>query len=173
MRLPLLALWAVLVGTATSLAAPPTYSAVDLQNSLRQSHPSLSEAMELRETSYAPIPATWLRYEFFPAFEQLVFDLRLRFMEEGFDCDNFALLFLAQLRLQRFLDHSLDSPVAGGLMTVNQDRGFGSISRQRGVVHAVVLLLTDEGWWVIEPQGPMAVPLSDYPNRNSTRRAYF
>lgn len=169
-----------MVGGILLLAWPVTTQAAtelplrQLRSELRDLDPTLARHSEWPdERMFAVISTDWLKKRFLPAFERMVFDLRLTFTYEGFDCDNFAALFLAQLRLQQFLDSGADLPPAGGIVTVEQRRTFGIIPAQEGTIHAVVLLLTDEGWWVIEPQGLTSAPIAKYPNRSYLRKVYF
>lgn len=91
----------------------------------------------------------------------------LRWKREGFDCDNFALLFKAFADVAS-LNQSVDAlyPITRQLpiakIYVNNKNPWAGVSDGH---HALNIILTDKGLFVLEPQNGIYILAKDYPNR--------
>lgn len=129
----------------------------------------------LVNSSYQPIEEAWLRSNFLPKFKLMVQRLRMKSSAEGFDCDNFAELFRSELAVENHLaGRSSLGEVACGVLVVEQRKAFGRVlSMGRGGLHSLVLVRTDMGWMVIEPQTLRLASLDEYPNTGNIQQVYF
>lgn len=90
--------------------------------------------------------------------------LKLEYRNEVWDCDDFARCFVAFANLAALSSGERRGTICMGWATVTQRRAFGGM-RGSGGGHAVVLVGTASGLFVIEPQTGAMAPLRDYPNR--------
>ena len=130
--------------------------------------------MFLASSVYQPVEEAWLKNDFLPKYQLIVKRLRMKSSSEGFDCDNFAELFKTQLQVEnRLAGNSSLGEVACGILVVDQAKGFGRVPSNRGSLHALILVRTENGWRVVEPQSMRVASLDKYPNRDEIRSVYF
>jgi hypothetical protein len=60
-----------------------------------------------------------------------------------------------------------------GILEVQQKEGFGTVRSLGDGFHSLVVIRTDKGWMVIEPQDNTFAPLAEYPNRDRIAYIYF
>ena len=91
-----------------------------------------------------------------------------RYRREGFDCDDFSVSMMAfvDLAMLRAGLHARAAVV--GRLVVSQKNPWADV--RAGGKHEVVLIATDRGLTVVEPQNRWTVPLRDYPNRTHILR---
>lgn len=129
--------------------------------------------MFLMGTAYQPVEEAWLKNDFLPKYQLIVKRLRMKSHKEGFDCDNFAELFKTQLQVEnRLAGNSAVGEVACGVLVVDQRRSFGRVMAGRDK-HSLILVRTENGWRVIEPQTMRMATLEKYPNRGTMESVYF
>ncbi|MBI4625295.1 MAG: hypothetical protein HY736_19000 [Verrucomicrobia bacterium] len=87
-----------------------------------------------------------------------------RYQREGFDCDDFSVSMMAfvDLAMLRAGMHS-QAAVVGRLVVRQKNRWANA--QAGGGTHEVILIATDHGLTVVEPQNRWTIPLEDYPNR--------
>jgi hypothetical protein len=121
----------------------------------------------LLDTRYAVIKHDWLDRKFVPFYRDALAVLRSAIKdggEEGADCDDFGMFLRHMIGLAGMLAGTAQ-PAAAKVIAF-QDKSFSGVGRTRER-HAIGLFLTDQGWFVLEPQNPTAlVPIESYPNRN-------
>jgi hypothetical protein len=129
----------------------------------------------LASSFYQPVSEQWLNDSFLPKFKKVVQRLRMKSRSEGFDCDNFSELFRNEMAIANHLaGRSALGEVACAVLVVEQQRSFGRVAANRGGgLHSLVLVRTDNGWRVIEPQTLKVASLDRYPNRNHITSVYF
>lgn len=93
----------------------------------------------------------------------------LKFTPESYDCDDFA------CELDRTVSRiaalaGINSAPAIGCISVLQKFDFAGV--QAGGAHALNVVHTDSGLWVVEPQNGRCIPLPSYPNRATIFAAY-
>lgn len=81
---------------------------------------------------------------------------------DGYDCDNFAHLYKSLMSTASYKNNS-KREVLAGVIFVTQRKDFGGVSAGQ-YNHALNLVGTDKGWFVIEPQTGKFCELKDYPN---------
>ena len=79
-----------------------------------------------------------------------------------FDCDDYALTFKAAVSYYSLLR---GANYICGIIIVKQEKDFGGVEGGDDVYHALNLLMMNDTYIVLEPQGYDVVALSDYPNR--------
>ena len=149
--------------------------------------PTRSVASELKEQAslgwkqlflsgptYQPVEEAWLVGSFLPKFKKMVGQLKINRNDESFDCDNFAELFHSELAVENHLAGlSGRGEVACGVILVQQQNPFGRVmSRPKGA-HSLIMVRTENGWRVIEPQTLQVATLEKYPNRKNIENVYF
>jgi len=135
--------------------------------------PSGAFLAPLFDTHYAIIEYRWLEREFLPFYREAAADLRSWASREGdaSDCDNYG-SFLRQMMGLAGIGARSDEPAAAQLIVL-QNRPFSGVKRTREK-HCVGLFLTDQGWYVLEPQnGAELTKLSRYANRKTIRYITF
>ena len=58
-------------------------------------------------------------------------------------------------------------------LTVAQNRGFGGVPGNSRARHVVMVVRTDMGWFVVEPQTTVLAPLHEYANLSSVVEMTF
>lgn len=104
-------------------------------------------------------------------FRKLEKPLKIRFVDQLWDCDNYANCFVAFADLLALKAGETRGSMAIGWATVFYRFGFAGI--RAGGVHAVVMVGTSQGLFVIEPQDGTMVALRDFPNRHTIEEVYF
>ena len=141
-------------------------SAEELLTSTQKLLPKGAFLGPLLDTRYAVIKHDWLVRKFIPFYHDSVAVLRAATNghEEGADCDDFGMFLRHMIGIAGMLAGTAQ-PAAAKVIAF-QEKSFSGVGRTRER-HAIGLFLTEEGWFVLEPQNPSAlVPLNSYPNRN-------
>lgn len=89
---------------------------------------------------------------------------KLRYKPEAYDCDNYARTFVVFGDLAGIPESPFTGQLALFRIYVEQKEKWGGVPA--GGYHALVMLLTDKGWIVYEPQSGAITPFNKYPNRN-------
>jgi hypothetical protein len=97
--------------------------------------------------------------------------LKMHFEYQVWDCDNYANGFVAFADLLALQAGELRGSLCIGWATVSYQYPFAGI--RAGGAHAVVIVGTSQGLFVLEPQGGMMVPLRDFPNRDTIEEVFF
>jgi hypothetical protein len=130
--------------------------------------------MFLAGSAYQPVEEQWLTDNFLPKFKKIVARLRMKTTNEGFNCKDFAALFKTQLQMENHLaGNSRLGEVACAILVVEQRRSFGRVLSLKDSLHALILVRTENGWRVIEPQTMRLATLDRYPNRSTMQAVYF
>ena len=103
-------------------------------------------------------------------FRSLEKPLRMRYENQLWDCDNYANCFVAFADLLALKAGESRAPFCVGWATVYYQRPFAGI---RAGAHAVVIVGTKDGLFVIEPQDGTMVSLREFPNRHTIENVYF
>ena len=86
----------------------------------------------------------------------------LKDLGDGYDCDNFAHLYKSLMSTAAYKNNS-KREILVGVIFVAQRKDFGGIPAGK-YNHALNLIGTEKGWFVIEPQTGEMCELKDYPN---------
>ncbi|MCX6954797.1 MAG: hypothetical protein NTV51_21785 [Verrucomicrobia bacterium] len=97
--------------------------------------------------------------------------LKIRFVDQLWDCDNYAGCFVAFADLLALKAGETRGSICIGWATVFYRFGFAGVPAGGG--HAVVIVGTSKGLFIIEPQDGTMVALRDYPNRHTIEEVYF
>lgn len=104
-------------------------------------------------------------------FRRLERPLKIRYEDEVWDCDNYANLFVTLADLLSLQAGETRGSFCIGWASVYYRRAFAGVGA--GGAHAVVLVGTSRGLYVIEPQNGTMVPLQEFPNRHTIEEVYF
>lgn len=127
----------------------------------------------LLDSRFKPVDYYWFR-KFNNWFRELLFEngiMSLGGANESHDCDNFAMLYKSMMSVAGFKSNSKIEP-ASGLITVQQVNEFGGIPGTGGL-HMLILVMTNQGWYVVEPQTGDFILLEDYPNQQHIKMFIF
>jgi hypothetical protein len=168
----LLAFGAVTTGATAQV---PAFPAPRLEQELRDVRPGVPVRMRFDDRAYVVIEHRWLTGTFLPYFRSFLLHLHAGTSGgEGYDCDNFAMLFRAKLMLSNMLaGGARRAEVPCGRLTVAQRAAFGGVPGAAGALHALVVVRTDSGWFVVEPQTCTIVELRNYPNLGNITEVSF
>jgi hypothetical protein len=97
--------------------------------------------------------------------------LKIRYVDQLWDCDNYANCFVAFADMIALQGGEERGSFCIGWATVNYRFPFAGI--RAGAAHAVVIVGTSKGLFVLEPQGGTIVALSKYPNRDTIEEVFF
>ncbi len=103
-------------------------------------------------------------------FRTLEKPLKIRFEDQLWDCDNYANCFVSFADLLALKSGETRGSLCVGWATVFYRRPFAGI---RSGAHAVVIVGTSQGLYIIEPQDGTMVALKDFPNRDTIEAVYF
>lgn len=103
-------------------------------------------------------------------FRSLEKPLKMTYEDQLWDCDNYANCFVAFADLLTLRAGDTRGTFCVGWAAVQYERPFAGI---RSGAHAVVIVGTTRGLFVIEPQDGTMVPLREFPNRNTIEAVYF
>jgi hypothetical protein len=104
-------------------------------------------------------------------FRKLGKPLNMHYEDELFDCDKYSRCFVAFADLLARKGGETRGSICVGWATVFNDNSFAGIETGGG--HAVVIVGTNRGLFVVEPQNGTIVPLGDYPNRDTLVAVYL
>jgi hypothetical protein len=115
------------------------------------------------DSSYKPVDYHWY-LKFNNWFARLQHDNGIQAIDQGenHDCDNFAMLYKSLASVAGYKSGTSMEP-ACALLVVRQHEPFGGVPGSGGL-HMLNLVLTNNGWYVFEPQTGEHVLLQDYPN---------
>lgn len=103
-------------------------------------------------------------------FRSLEKPLKMRYEDQLWDCDNYANCFVALADLLALHAGETRGALCVGWATVYYQRPFAGVNSG---AHAVAILGTNRGLFVIEPQNGTMVPLREFPNRHTIEAVYF
>ena len=92
--------------------------------------------------------------------------LKLAYRDEVWDCDDFARCFVTCANLVALGGGETRGSICVGWATVANLRAFGGQAASGGG-HAIVIVGSADGLFVIEPQSGKMAPLREYPNRDN------
>lgn len=154
-----------------ALALPPL-SAQQIEVELLR-HEIQPSQIELSDEAYVIPSHRWLVEDFLPYIEAYFEANGIRVIGEGLDCDNVAHHFRQQLALSNARGgRAGQGDIPCGVLKAEQRRAFGGVPGN-GAAHSLILIRTDRGWHVIEPQTRVLLPLSLYPNLTYIHWALF
>lgn len=104
-------------------------------------------------------------------FRKLEKPLQIHFVDQLWDCDNYANCFVAFADLLSLRAGETRGSVCIGWATVFYRFKFAGI--RAGGAHAVVIVGTSKGLFVIEPQDGTMIALREYPNRHTIEEVNF
>jgi hypothetical protein len=97
--------------------------------------------------------------------------LQIRFVDQLWDCDNYANCFVAFADVVGLQAGETRGSFCIGWATVYYRVAFGGIRAGGG--HAVVIVGTSKGLFIVEPQDGTLVPLAKFPNRDTIEEVFF
>lgn len=156
------------------LQAARSISAEELLTSAQKLLPKGAFLGPLLDTRYAVIKHEWLVRKFIPFYRESVATLLVAIGgggEEGADCDDFGMFLRHMVGLAGMLAGTAQ-PAAAKVIAF-QEKSFSGVGRTRER-HAIGLFLTENGWFVLEPQNAAElVPIAAYANRNGIQYVTF
>lgn len=98
-------------------------------------------------------------------FEKLKFENGIMPIDqkENLDCDNFAMLYKSLMGISGYKSSNKSEPSVA-VVVVRQVNEYGGIPASNGL-HMVNLVMTNNGWFIFEPQSGKFILLENYPNQ--------
>lgn len=98
-------------------------------------------------------------------FEKLKFENGIMPIDqkENLDCDNFAMLYKSLMGISGYKSSNKSEPSVA-VVVVRQVNEYGGIPASNGL-HMVNLVMTNNGWFIFEPQTGKFILLENYPNQ--------
>ena len=98
-------------------------------------------------------------------FEKLKFENGIMPIDqkENLDCDNFAMLYKSLMGVSGYKSDNKEEPSVA-VVVVRQINKYGGIPSSSGF-HMVNLVMTNNGWFIFEPQSGKFILLEEYPNQ--------
>ena len=90
---------------------------------------------------------------------------------EALDCDNFSMMYKSMMSVAAYKSGGTHEP-AVVLVKVHQVNEFGGIPGTGGL-HLLVMVMTNRGWFIMEPQTGQFVKLEEYPNQQHVSLLIF
>lgn len=113
---------------------------------------------------------TWL-LDFKKWFRAAQKPLKMHFQDQVWDCDNYANCFVAFADLLALKAGESRGSFCIGWATVTYQYAFAGIRAGGG--HALVIVGTSQGLFMLEPQDGTMVALKDFPNRDTIEEVFF
>jgi hypothetical protein len=82
----------------------------------------------------------------------------------AFDCDNYAFLYKTMLTTAATLNPRSKQILVGVIIVEQKNSTLGLPAIKNSTKHALCIVYTSSGWFVIEPQTNKYTPLTDYKN---------
>ncbi len=161
-------LWLLMAFFATGSAdahGVPVVESHALTTELAAVRPQLLPCLRFDDERYVVVDHRWLQETFLPYFRTFLNHVHANTSGEGYDCDDYTFLFRAKLVLSNVLAGGARAgAVPCGRLIVDQNRAFAGVPGSARARHALVLVRTEQGWFVVEPQTCAMTPLAAYPN---------
>lgn len=120
----------------------------------------------VNDYNYVVPDYNWIAKEYHGYFSWFLYYLGAKYNAEGMDCDNFANFYQQNLVLANLkAGGARHGDVPCARMVVNQ--------KDRGIYHALNLIRTNLGWYVVEPQDGQLIALNDYRYRKNITKIVF
>jgi len=104
----------------------------------------------------------------------LIQNNNFKFESDAFDCDNFSDTFMILFQLSsKLFDLKVKAQLACGTVIVENTAEFAGIPAGENSWHSLNIVMTDYGWFVIEPQNGVYISLNSYPNKNNIKLIIF
>jgi hypothetical protein len=91
--------------------------------------------------------------------------------KENLDCDNFAMLYKSLMGISGYKSSQEEEPSVA-VVVVRQKHEFGGIPASNGL-HMLNLIMTNNGWFILEPQSNEFILLEEYPNQEFVKYLIF
>ena len=139
----------------------PSKDAKDLKLEFISPHQSLFSKLLMFDPDYIGI-----KYDYFIQFNRWWWSLRstyLKLNSPSFDCDNHAFLYKSLLT-SAVIKAPQSKQILVGVIVVSQKTEALGIPSRPEIKHALCIVYTSKGWFVMEPQTNKFTPLKEYPN---------
>ena len=124
--------------------------------------------MFLLDNKYREVDYYWFR-KFNNWFQDMLYENNMQALGgngETADCDNYAMLYKSLMSAAAYKSGDKTEP-AVLLMLVQQRESFGGVPA--GGAHLCIMVMTNQGWFVVEPQTGQFDELKNYPNQSTVR----
>ena len=139
----------------------PSKDERDLKREFVAPHQSLFSKLLMFDPDYIGV-----KYDYFIQFNRWWWSLRstyLKLNSTSFDCDNYAFLYKSLLT-SAVIKAPQSKQILVGVIVVSQKTKALGIPARQDVKHALCIVYTSKGWFVMEPQTNKFTPLKEYPN---------
>ena len=150
------------VPASQSDGAPEYVSGPSIETAIRKVSPDLKKFYYNRNITRFIVPDhAWLVH-LFNTYDAFLSKAGLKGKADTWDCENYSEMLNALTTLWIWRAGYLDTRAAVGWLLVDAKKSWAGLP---GVMHALMIAVTNEGIFVIEPQNGQQISLSEYPNR--------
>ena len=150
------------VPASQSNGAPEYVSGATIETAIRKVSPDLKKFYYNRKITKFIVPDhAWLAH-LFDTYDAFLSKAGLKGEADTWDCENYSEMLNALTTLWIWRAGYLDTRAAMGWLLVDAKKSWAGLP---GVKHALMIAVTNEGIFVIEPQNGQQISLSEYPNR--------
>jgi len=150
------------VPASQSDGAPEYVSGPSIETAIRKVSPDLKKFYYNRNITRFIVPDhAWLAH-LFNTYDAFLSKAGLKGKADTWDCENYSEMLNALTTLWIWRAGYLDTRAAMGWLLVDAKISWAGLP---GVMHALMIAVTNEGIFVIEPQNGQQISLSEYPNR--------
>ncbi len=150
--------------------SPQYITAKEIENILKQQSPEFTKLYRNQKIRRFIVPShDWLNnlLAFYDAFLEIT---NAHGKADTWDCENYSGLLNALTTVRIWKAGYYDTRGAIGWMMVDAKKEWAGLP---GVLHALMFAVTENGFYVIEPQNGQTVHLKDYPNKNYIQEVYL
>jgi hypothetical protein len=150
--------------------SPQYITAEEIENIIRQQSPEFTKLFRNKEIKRFIIPRhDWLE-NLLAAYDTLLVERGVRGKAETWDCENYSEFLNALTTIQIWKAGYYDTRGAIGWMMVDAKKEWAGLP---GVLHALMFAVTENGFYIIEPQNGQTVHLDKYPNKHYIQEVYL
>ena len=147
----------------------PSWSIDELEDEFRK-HTDTPPRVNMVRTRLLRPDHRWA-VEFVRWFRSVQKPLKLRYRDQSWDCDDYANCFVAFADLLVLKAGGSHGGMCVGRASIYYRRKFADVPA--GSAHALVLLGTSDGLYLVEPQDGTIVALRQFPNRDTIEELNF
>jgi hypothetical protein len=125
--------------------------------------------MILSDSQYVKVDHQWM-LETIAELQKLRQYFKVKFVDESFDCDNFASLSISLVNLVASYSE-LKAQVLVGRIDVLNKKTFANVPAGGG--HALNFFVSEKGIFIFEPQNGTVIDLQHYPNKDYIFRVFL
>ncbi len=150
--------------------SPQYITAEQIEKSIRQHSKEFQKLYWNKEIKHFILPRhKWLE-ELFAIYNTFLDKVNVQAKAEVWDCENYSSFLNSIATVRIWKAGYYDTRGAIGWMRVDAKKEWAGLPP---VMHALVFAVTEEGFFIVEPQNGQYVELEDYPNKQFIQEVFL